>query len=324
MMSWIQPESRPRSSQKTFRQRRGAGGEGRIHSTGAVDFPLSSLGFGESLSAARPSHWHANSWLGPARHPMKILAVSDLHFGLGQFDWIAQQAKRYELVIIAGDLHDIAGHLDLDSQITIVVKYLRTISAKTRLLVCSGNHDGDERNAAQEYVARWLQRVRAAGLVVDGAGADIGGLRVSVCPWWDGPASRKAMQEFLRREAGLAPKTWLWIHHAPPDQVGVSWTGKVHAGDAFLVHSIRELRPTFVVSGHIHNSPFRSGGAWASRIGSTWTFNAGRQLGVPPAYIEFDLAQHSARWVSQAGIEDLQLDTAAPPDTPQTETPSSP
>ena len=91
---------------------------------------------------------------------MKILAVSDLHFGLKQFDWVVQQAERYDLVIIAGDLLDIGGHLDLDSQITIVVKYLRSISAKTRLLVCSGNHDGDEKNDAQEFIARWLQRVR--------------------------------------------------------------------------------------------------------------------------------------------------------------------
>jgi len=85
---------------------------------------------------------------------MKILAVSDLHFGLAQFDWVAQQAERFDLVIIAGDLLDVAGHLDLDSQITVVVKYLRTISAKTRLLVCSGNHDGDVKNERDELKDR--------------------------------------------------------------------------------------------------------------------------------------------------------------------------
>jgi len=239
---------------------------------------------------------------------MKILAVSDLHFGLKQFDWVAQQAERYDVVIIAGDLLDLGGHLDLDSQITIVVKYLRTISAKTRLVVCSGNHDGDVKNDAQEFIARWLQRVRAAGLVVDGGSSDLGDLRLSVCPWWDGPATRGTMQQFLRTERAAAPGQWLWVHHAPPDGVGVSWTGKVHAGDAFLVGIINELAPDFVFSGHIHNSPFRAGGAWASRIGKTWTFNAGQQLGVPPAYIELDLAKRSARWVSQAGDEEISLD----------------
>jgi Icc-related predicted phosphoesterase len=239
---------------------------------------------------------------------MKILAVSDLHFGLAQFDWVAQQAPHYDLVIIAGDLLDLGGHLDLDSQITIVVKYLRTISARSKLLVCSGNHDGDEKNEAQEFIARWLQRVRAAGLVVDGGSFALGDLRLSVCPWWDGPATRGTMQEFLRTERAAAPKQWLWVHHAPPDGVGVSWTGHKHAGDAFLVNIIQELGPDFVFSGHIHNSPFRSGGAWASRIGRTWTFNAGQQLGVPPAFIELDLARQTARWVSQAGDETIALD----------------
>jgi Icc-related predicted phosphoesterase len=94
--------------------------------------------------------------------------------------------------------------------------------------------------------------------------------------------------------------------------LGVSWTGKEYAGDAALVKMINELRPDFVFSGHIHNSPFRAGGAWASRLGPTWVFNAGRQLGAPPAYIELDLERRSARWVSQAGMEEIQLDGPAP------------
>jgi Icc-related predicted phosphoesterase len=238
---------------------------------------------------------------------MRILAVSDLHFGLGQFDWVAQQADQFDVVVIAGDLLDIAGHLDIDSQIIVVAKYLRLISAKTHLLVCSGNHDGDAKNDAQEYMARWLQRVRAAGLVVDGMSIDIGDTRVTVCPWWDGPVSHEAMNAFLRAERTGSQARWIWLHHAPPHGVGVSWTGKEHAGDPSLVSIIEELRPDYVFSGHIHNSPFRSGGAWASQIGATWIFNAGRQMGSPPAYIVLDLDRTLARWVSQAGEEERCL-----------------
>jgi Icc-related predicted phosphoesterase len=238
---------------------------------------------------------------------MKILLVSDLHFSLKQFDWVAEQAPGYDVVIIAGDLLDIAGHLDLDSQITVVLKYLRAISGKTRLFVCSGNHDGDEKNENQEYIARWLQRVRADGMVVDGASTAIGDLKISVCPWWDGPASRAAMQQFLRHESAQPRDTWLWVHHAPPNGTTVSWTGKEFAGDDALVAMIDELQPDFVVSGHIHNSPFRSGGAWACQIGKTWAFNAGRQMGAPPAYIELSLPERHARWVSQAGVEEIDV-----------------
>jgi Icc-related predicted phosphoesterase len=239
---------------------------------------------------------------------MKLLAVADLHFSLPQLDWVAQQAEHREAVIIAGDLLDISGHLDLDSQITIATKYLRNISTKTRLLVCSGNHDGDERNAQQEFVARWLQRVRATGLTADGAGTELDGLRVSVCPWWDGPATRAAMQDFLRAERAAATGPWLWVHHAPPDGLGVSWTGKEHAGDTFLGALITELAPDFVVSGHIHNSPFRRGGTWAAKTGRTWVFNPGRQSGAPPAFIELDTTARIARWVSQAGVDEIALD----------------
>src|ERR1700748_327876 len=92
--------------------------------------------FGPAGSAL-PGWWHGNSLALPSGLLMKILVVSDLHFGLTQFDWVAQQAENYDLVVIAGDLLDIAGHLDLDSQIIVVVKYLKAISEKTRLLVCS-------------------------------------------------------------------------------------------------------------------------------------------------------------------------------------------
>lgn len=121
------------------------------------------------------------------------------------------------------------------------------------------------------------------------------------------------MQQFLRRESAERANTWLWVHHAPPDGVGVSWTGSKHAGDAFLADLIRELQPDIVFSGHIHNSPFRTGGAWASRIDRTWIFNPGRQLGVPPAYITLDLQRQTARWVSQAGDEEISLGAAAGP-----------
>jgi Icc-related predicted phosphoesterase len=245
---------------------------------------------------------------------LKLLAVSDLHFGLTQFDWLVQQTDKYDVVVIAGDLLDIAGHLDLDAQILIVAKYLRLISAKKPLLVCSGNHDGDSKNANDEYVARWLQRVRATGLTVDGTSCKLGDVHFSSCPWWDGPETRGAMHRFLAEERQRASGPWVWVHHAPPHGTPLSWTGKTHAGDPFVVDAIHEFKPDLVICGHIHNSPFSHGGSWVTRVGNTWAFNAGKQLGAPPSFISIDFGTQRALWSSQAGIEELHLNdpTAVP------------
>jgi len=58
-----------------------------------------------------------------------------------------------------------------------------------------------------------------------------------------------------------------------------------------------------VLCGHIHEAPFRNGGSWVDRIGRTWLFNAGHQIGDVPARVEIDLAAGEARWISLAGEE---------------------
>jgi predicted phosphodiesterase len=98
---------------------------------------------------------------------MKILVASDLHYRLRQFDWLVSKAGSYDAMIIAGDLLDISSSMDLGVQIVVMKKCLKKIGAATRLLVCSGNHDGNEKNEADEYVAPWLQEVRAEQVQAD-------------------------------------------------------------------------------------------------------------------------------------------------------------
>ena len=68
------------------------------------------------------------------------------------------------------------------------------------------------------------------------------------------------------------------------------------------VHEHEQHQP-----GHIHEAPFKSGGSWVDRVGDTWLFNAGRQIGDVPATIEIDFDRRTARWASLAGIEDRDL-----------------
>jgi Icc-related predicted phosphoesterase len=232
---------------------------------------------------------------------MRLLFVADLHYSLKQFDWLLEQAGGFDVAAIGGDLLDLSSALDPDVQIAIVEKYLGLLRRKTKLLVCSGNHDGDSRNEADESIAGWLQSARTDGLFVDGDGLTLDGTRITLCPWWDGERSRAELQAQLEREAALVTGRWVWLHHAPPSGARTSWSGRKFIGDEFLRGWIDRFQPDVVLSGHIHNSPFYSDGSWIDRVGRTWVFNPGRQLGPQPTTIILDLNAMTAEWNSIEG-----------------------
>jgi Icc-related predicted phosphoesterase len=238
---------------------------------------------------------------------MKLLLVADLHYSLPQFDWLVKEAGQFDLVVIAGDLLDISSVLDPDVQIVVVLRYLKLISQQVPLVVCSGNHDGDAKNEAGEFIAAWLQKARHDRLYVDGDSFEFGGVKITVCPWWDGEITRTKMVAMLDQQSRAAGQTWLWVHHAPPNQSPVSWTGKKDAGDAQVRGLIQRLLPNYVFSGHIHGSPFREGGSWVDHIGDTWVFNPGKQIGPCPTSIVVDLEAQHAHHSSQAGEDDREL-----------------
>jgi Icc-related predicted phosphoesterase len=238
---------------------------------------------------------------------MKMLFVADLHYALKQFDWLVANASDFDPIILGGDLLDVASALDLDVQIVVIEKYLRLIREKTRLVVSSGNHDGDSRNHADESVAAWIRESRADGLFVDGDSLELPEALITVCPWWDGPVSRAELEALLARDSHKVRNRWVWIHHAPPAESPVCWTGRKFGGDEFLLAWIRRFAPDIVLSGHIHNSPFYPQGSWADRIGKTWVFNPGRQIGASPACIALDLAAMTAEWISLEGRSVLEL-----------------
>jgi len=232
---------------------------------------------------------------------MRLLFVADLHYSLKQFDWVTNQARNYDLVAIGGDLLDLSSALDRDVQVVVMEKYLSRISEQTQLLVSSGNHDGTERSSADESVARWLQSSRSDRVRVDGESFERDGTLFTICPWWDGPESRALLESQLETDALRPRRRWVWIHHAPPQDSRTSWTGRKSIGDPHLVDWIGRHQPDLVLSGHIHNAPFYAEGSWIDRIGNTWVFNPGRQIGPVPAHIEFDLEALQARWMSLEG-----------------------
>jgi Icc-related predicted phosphoesterase len=254
------------------------------------------------LRASRPFHLNSDAYC-----LMRCLIVADLHYSLPQFDWLLSAAPQFDLVIFAGDALDIGSAVDFRAQILVVKKYLSLLSARTRVILCSGNHDLDERGAEGEKIARWIGEVRELGIVCDGDSLTIADTLFTICPWWDGPTVKQRIDEQLAEAAKISAQRWVWVHHAPPANSPTSWGGKRFFGDLELVQWIERYHPSMVVSGHVHQSPFVPQGSWFDRLGNTWVFNTGLQPGRPPTFIVLDIAQGTAFWLAAGKYEYIEL-----------------
>lgn len=238
---------------------------------------------------------------------MRCLVVADLHYSLPQFDWVLNAAPQFDVVIIAGDALDIGSIVDFRAQIVVVRKYLQRLAARTRVILCSGNHDLDERDATGEKISRWIGEAGGLGIAHDGDSLTIGDTFFTICPWWDGPRVKAQIGAQLDDAAAAHRGRWIWIHHAPPANSPTSWAGSRFQGDIELAQWIERYRPDIVLSGHVHQSPFTKDGSWFDKVGDTWVFNAGHQFGSPPAFIALDLDAGTAFWLSAAGEQCIDL-----------------
>jgi Icc-related predicted phosphoesterase len=244
---------------------------------------------------------------------MRVLAVSDLHYSLRQFDWLVATAPEFDLVVLAGDQLDATSSVECDAQIVVVLKYLELLASVCPVIVSSGNHDLTGADANGERAAVWLDEARSFGVRTDGDSLLVDDTLFTICPWWDGPAGREAVVARLAADDARRPIRWIWVYHWPPVGSPTSWTGSRYYGDADLATWIEEYQPDVVLTGHVHEPPFKPAGSWYDRLGHTWVFNPGRQIGPTPTRIELDLAASRAHWVSLLGIEELDLGALVPP-----------
>jgi hypothetical protein len=214
------------------------------------------------------------------------------------------------VVVMAGDHLDVASLVDGRAQSVVVRKYFNRLRGKTRLVICSGNHDLDAKHETGEKIAKWLGAAQNDGVLSDGESFVLDDTLFTICPWWDGPVIRARIGAQLAGAAARRTGRWIWIHHAPPDKSPTSWGGGRHFGDVELREWIEQYAPDIVLSGHVHQSPFVTDGSWVDRIGPTWVFNAGQQFGAPPAHIVIDTDAGEALWFSSAGRQFVRLDEA--------------
>lgn len=240
--------------------------------------------------------------------PVRYLVVSDLHYGLPQLDWVADQAGEYDAVVFAGDHLDVIGAVDLAAQIALLSAYFGHLCEVTTVVANSGNHDLSRRGPHGEKYADWLRELDPR-VVVDGSTRSLDPDLLTVCAWWEGPTTLAALEDELRAASAdrADHERWIWVYHAPPDASPTSRSGARHFGDDVLNRLIAEHLPDVVLTGHVHESPFQPDGSWFDRIGDTVVLNAGRQRGPIPSHLVLDTGAGRADWWSSAGEASIDL-----------------
>ena len=240
---------------------------------------------------------------------MKILVVADLHYSLPQFDWLVATAPSYDAVIIAGDLLEINVHRSMWAPRSSSSSNISSACAMLTRVLCLLGQPRPRRRRAGRGKAGALDECRQEALDPRRWRYHwLGNALVSICAWWDGPATQEEIGAELDAAAEKRQGPWIWIYHAPPPNSPVSWSGERYFGDAALNGWIARHSPNIVFSGHVHEAPFARKGSWIDRIGGTWVFNAGKQIGPVPTTIAIDTEAMEAAWFSLEGAESVKLD----------------
>ncbi len=174
---------------------------------------------------------------------MRILLVSDLHYSLPQLDWVVRATPSFDLVVMAGDHLDIGSAVPLDAQSVVILRYLALLKHAGNVVVSSGNHDLTGPDASGEQAAVWLAEARAAGIPTDGDSLLFGETLVTICPWWDGPIGRAAL------DAGSRPMQRDGPRAGSGSTTGRRW-GRRRAGPVGVITAMPMSR-----SGSISTSP---------------------------------------------------------------------
>jgi Icc-related predicted phosphoesterase len=239
---------------------------------------------------------------------VRILAVSDLHYRLPHYDWLVKAAEDADVIALVGDLADVINAVPFEAQVVVLEKYLGILADKAIVLASSGNHDLDGPGDDGEQVAGWLRRAATGRVHVDGSSLDIDGTRFTICPWWDGPATRQLVADQLAEAARDRPERWVWLYHSPPAGTVLCRDGRREFPDHDLAEWIAEHQPDLVLCGHIHQAPWLDGGSWHDRLGDTRVFNAGKQRSGPvPAHITIDTDAGTAEWFGVYSVETIDL-----------------
>lgn len=186
---------------------------------------------------------------------MTILHVTDFHFNKRWFNWLATSAPDHDLLVMSGDLLDLADATPHRRQVAWISGWLAEFPGKVSL--CSGNHDLEWNSELERWTpAYWLRDLAGPNTWIDGQRLTIDGLSVLNIGCTTHPKGAPAD---------------VWVVHAPPTNSLVSLTSTGgDGGDPDLVEAVRHHSPRLVLAGHVHDSLH-----WREWSGGTLLLNPG-------------------------------------------------
>ena len=184
------------------------------------------------------------------------------------------------------------------------------LAERTTVFAASGNHDldgpGDARRAGRGLAA--AARGTDSRCTSTASSVDIGDTRFTVCPWWDGPVTRDEVGAPAGRgrggpagAVGLALPRASGRHAAVPRRAAHLPRPRPRRLDR------RAPAPTSCCAATSTRRPWADGGSWHARLGRTWVFNAGKQIGKVPPHITLDTDAGTADWFGVFESETLSL-----------------
>jgi hypothetical protein len=232
---------------------------------------------------------------------MRLLLTADLRYRLPWFKWLEAQASRYDAVAISGDFLDVFYKEPLKRQVQRTTRWLHSLAAKTKVILCSGNHDTIDTPIEPPAcpTPAWMAGLDS-GLAIDGKTTVVRDqvIVTSLSFIATGAQKHSILVAALHiRDAKRLP--WIILHHHPP-----SFHEGIGQEELIAGRLLREFSPTFWVSGRLYGQePFLRKRGWIQRMGDSIVLNtpqlgAGQNLlDAPfPNHIVLDLESRQLTW----------------------------
>jgi hypothetical protein len=232
---------------------------------------------------------------------MRLLLTAGLHYCLSWFKWLEAQAIHYDAIAISGDLLDVFFKESVKRQVQRTSSWLRTLTEKTNVIVCSGNHDTVDIPVERSTgaIPAWLNELSSI-ISVDGNTTVIRDQMVITSLGFIATSDQKRpildAADRIRKEKGLP---WIVLHHHPPAFHQGIGPEEVTAG-----RLLKQFSPDFWASGRLYGQqPFLKRRGWVQRMDNSIVLNmpqqyVGQELleGPFPNHAVLDLTARQLTW----------------------------